>query len=67
MLRRFPKQKVVVVRVEETSDGLIIHPDDARNYGLNWDQPYKGRLTRDGFFRIALPQASSKPKGTNND
>lgn len=42
------------VRVEDTPDGLLIHPDDAKEWGLQDDYPYKGTFLPDGRYRIAL-------------
>ncbi len=50
------------VRVEDTPDGLLIHPDDAKEWGLQDDYPYKGTFLPDGRYRIALttpPDASA--------
>ncbi|WLS01692.1 hypothetical protein [Shinella oryzae] len=62
MFKRASEQKWVTVRIKETSDGLIIHPDDRREYGLEWDQLYKGYITDDGNFRVPLPQPDNEPK-----
>lgn len=53
----------VTVRVIPTSDGMLIHQDDLRRYGLDWDRPYKGKLEADGSYRIFVPHARGKAEG----
>lgn len=53
----------VTVRVDDTGDGLIINPDDAKAWNLKADQHYEGRFEPDGSYRIAIPHpAPSKAK-----
>lgn len=63
MSDRAPEQRWVTVRVEDSGDCLIIHPDDAREHGLDWDQVYKGYVTGDGNLRVPLHQPTSKASG----
>lgn len=44
----------VTVRVEDTCDGLLIHPDDAKDWGLEYDRQYPGLFLPDGRYRINL-------------
>lgn len=42
------------VRVEDTCDGLLIHPDDAKKWNLIPDHQYEGSFLPDGRYRIKL-------------
>lgn len=50
----------VAVRVEDTCDGLLIHPDDAKKWGLMEDHPYEGTFLPDGRYRIALTRPAEQ-------
>lgn len=52
-------ERWVTVRIEDTADGLIIHPDDAREHGLDWDQVYKGYVMADGNMRVPIRRAAA--------
>lgn len=61
----------VTVRVEDTCDGLLIHPDDFKKWNLNGDQQYDGHMLSDGRFRLALrspalPVVGAKPLDLSN-
>lgn len=51
------------VRVEDTGDGLIIHPDDAVSMKLDFDSQYEGYFLPDGSYRIKLDLHRSLVKG----
>lgn len=48
------------VRVEDTCDGLIIHPDDAKKWSLIEDHPYEGAFLPDGRYRIAITRPAEQ-------
>lgn len=55
------KERWVTVRVEDTGDGLIIHPEDAKEHGIEHDQMYQGYVLADGRLRIPLVAERAKP------
>lgn len=44
----------VTVRVEDTCDGLLIHTDDAKKWGLEYDRQYPGHFLPNGRYRINI-------------
>lgn len=51
----------ITVRVEDTCDGLLINEDDAKEWGLASDVPYRGYFLPDGRYRICLAASLSQP------
>lgn len=51
---------MATVRVEDTCDGLLIHEEDMKKYGLKHDHQYAGHFLPDGRYRIAIPAKSKE-------